>query len=118
MAAIRLIPVKEMAAISVLGCLLIKLLHLYDNTTQSFVMFLALFSTQIFIYSFYAIFVYPFFVSPLRHLPKAKGGLPLFGHGIAMRKNGPGVMAKKWCKTLHQPLSALVVVIKTNECSM
>jgi hypothetical protein len=117
MAAIRLIPVKEMAAISVLGCLLIKLLHLYDNTTQSFVMLLALFTAQICIYSFYAIFVYPFFVSPLRHLPKVKGGLPLFGHGIAMRKNGPGVMAKKWYEHLHRPLQALVVGIMANECS-
>ncbi|KAJ4165879.1 hypothetical protein LMH87_007489 [Akanthomyces muscarius] len=96
MAAIRLIPLKHMAGISLLGCVLIKLLHLFDNATQSVVVFIGLFSAQIAIYSAYAIFVYPYFVSPLRHLPQVKGGLPLLGHGINMRKNGPGVMAKKW----------------------
>ncbi|KAM3459891.1 hypothetical protein MY5147_003368 [Beauveria neobassiana] len=96
MAAIRLIPLKHMAGISLLGCVLIKLLHLLDNTAQSALVFLALFASQITIYSVYAVFVYPFFVSPLRHLPQVKGGLPLIGHGINMRKKGLGVMAKKW----------------------
>jgi hypothetical protein len=71
-------------------------LMVWDNKTQSLLVFFALFATQVSIYSAYAIFVYPYFVSPLRHLPQVKGGLPLLGHGISMRKNGPGVMAKKW----------------------
>lgn len=96
MAAIRLIPLKQMAGVSLLGAMLIRLLHLYDNKTQSLVVFFALLVAQVSIYSAYAMFVYPYFVSPLRHLPQVKGGLPLFGHGISMRKNGPGVMAKKW----------------------
>lgn len=96
MAAIRHIPLKQMAGLAVLGCLVIKLLHLYDNTTQSVALFLALIAAQVGLYSFYAIFIYPFFVSPLRRLPQVKGGWPLLGHGVAMRKNGPGVMAKKW----------------------
>lgn len=96
MAAIRLIPLKQMAGISLLGCVLIKLLHLFDNTTQSLAVFTGLFFGQVAIYSFYAILIYPYFVSPLRHLPQVKGGLPLLGHGIDMRRNGPGVMAKKW----------------------
>lgn len=96
MAAIRLMPLKHMAGISLLGCVLIKLLHLFDNATQSVIVFIGLFSAQIAIYSSYAIFVYPYFVSPLRHLPQVKGGLPLLGHGLNMRRKGPGVMAKEW----------------------
>ncbi|ATY64267.1 cytochrome P450 78A3 [Cordyceps militaris] len=96
MAAISLIPFKHMAGISVLGCVLIKLLHLFDSKTQSAIVFVALFAAQITLYSAYAMFVYPYFVSPLRHLPQVKGGLPLIGHGINMRKKGVGVMAKEW----------------------
>lgn len=105
MAAIRHIPVKHMAGISVLGCVLIKLLHLFDNTAQSAIVFVALFLAQITIYSTYAIFIYPFFVSPLRHLPQVKGGLPFLGHGINMRRKGVGVMAKGWLVTMYRPIT-------------
>lgn len=81
---------------SLVGCLAIKLLHLLETTTQSAVIFFTLFSIQFGIYAFYAIFIYPFFVSPLRHLPQIQGGLPLVGQGIELRRKGPGVMAKQW----------------------
>ncbi|KAF2017471.1 cytochrome P450 [Aaosphaeria arxii CBS 175.79] len=43
------------------------------------------------IYFIYRVFIYPFFLSPLRHLPSPpNGGLPIFGHGFAMLKWPPG----------------------------
>lgn len=102
-AAIRLIPLKYMAAISLIGCALPKLFHLYSATWEVPALFIALFAGQIAVYGFYAIFIYAHFVSPLRHLPQVKGGLPILGHGISLRKTGPGVMAKKWYATINRP---------------
>lgn len=96
-AALRLIPLKYMAAISLVGCALPKLFHLYNESWEAPALFAALFAAQAGLYSFYAIFIYAHFVSPLRHLPQVKGGYPFVGHGISLRKQGPGVMAKKWC---------------------
>ncbi|KAF2130750.1 cytochrome P450 [Dothidotthia symphoricarpi CBS 119687] len=36
------------------------------------------------IYSIYKLIIYPFFLSPLRHLPRARGAKPLLGHGMLM----------------------------------
>ncbi len=96
MAAIRHMPLGYMVGISLLGCALPKLLHLYESSGQPLEIFLALFAAQIALFSFYAILIYPFFLSPLRHLPQVPGGVPIFGHGVALRKYGPGLLAKKW----------------------
>jgi len=47
-------------------------------------------------YVLYTVFVYPFFLSPLRHLPKPKGALPLLGHGLSTFKKPPGEDFLKW----------------------
>lgn len=41
-------------------------------------------------------FVYPHFVSPLRHLPQPKGAHWLIGHSKPVVKQGPGVAARQW----------------------
>ncbi|KAK2608837.1 hypothetical protein QQS21_002550 [Conoideocrella luteorostrata] len=96
MAAIRHIPLKYMAGISLVGFALLKLLHVYESNFQAIAILIGLFVGQITLFSAYAVFIYPHFVSPLRHLPQVPGGLPLVGHGIELRKYGPGLMAKKW----------------------
>jgi cytochrome P450 len=50
------------------------------------------------ILSFYKLFLHPFFLSPLRNLPQAKGFKPLLGHGWVMAQRplgGPHLQAMK-----------------------
>ncbi|UNI16538.1 hypothetical protein JDV02_002965 [Purpureocillium takamizusanense] len=96
MTAIRHMPLGYMAGISLLGCALPKLFHLYESHGQPLEIFFALFAAQIAVFSFYAILIYPHYVSPLRHLPQVPGGVPIFGQGVSLRKYGPGLLAKKW----------------------
>jgi len=44
----------------------------------------------------YRIFIYPFFVSPLRHLPGPNGGLPFLGNGLVLFSKPPGQDFLKW----------------------
>ncbi|KAL3961010.1 hypothetical protein ACCO45_006127 [Purpureocillium lilacinum] len=71
MAAIRHMPLGYMVGISLLGCALPKLLHLYESSGQPLEIFLALFAAQIALFSFYAILIYPFF--PVATTPSAAG---------------------------------------------
>lgn len=96
MTGLRHIPLKYMVGISLIGCAVPKLLHLYKYNGQALQVFFALYFGQIGVFLFYAVLIYPFFLSPLRNLPRVKGGLPLVGHGIELRKYGPGLLAKKW----------------------
>jgi hypothetical protein len=96
MTGLRHIPLKYMIGTSLVGCAVPKVLHLYEHNGQALQVFFALYFAQIALFLLYAVFIYPFLLSPLRHLPSVKGGLPLLGHGIELRKYGPGLMAKKW----------------------
>lgn len=97
MTGFRHLPVKYMLGASLLGSILHKLLPVFESITHSPQrIFFALFAGQITLFSIYAVLIYPFFLSPLRKLPAVKGGIPFFGHGIQMRKHGPGLLAKKW----------------------
>lgn len=42
------------------------------------------------IWVIYKVFIYPFFLSPLRHLPHARGAKPLIGHDMAMFERPAG----------------------------
>jgi hypothetical protein len=49
------------------------------------------------LWAFYTVFVYPFFLSPLRHLPSPKSGsIPLLGHGLSQFKRPPATDFLKW----------------------
>ncbi|KAF2402949.1 putative P450 monooxygenase [Trichodelitschia bisporula] len=48
------------------------------------------------LYTLWTVFIYPFFVSPLRHLPQPKGSIPLVGHGYAMFRKPPAKDFLKW----------------------
>lgn len=45
---------------------------------------------NVFLRGIYKLFVYPFFINPLRHLPQAKGFKPLIGHGMIMFQRPAG----------------------------
>lgn len=47
-------------------------------------LFLIILFLNVLVLFFYRIVVYPFFLSPLRHLPEAQGFIPLLGHAILM----------------------------------
>ncbi|KAF1817023.1 cytochrome P450 [Eremomyces bilateralis CBS 781.70] len=44
----------------------------------------------------YLIFIYPFYISPLRHLPSPGNGIPIIGLGAAMFKRPPGQDFLNW----------------------
>lgn len=110
MTALRLIPLRNMAVVALLGCALPKLLHIelpsitgpLSGITISlpfalyFLLWWAIFLAQAGAFTFYSVFIYPFFLSPFRHLPTPKGGLPILGHGNLLRTQGPGPLAKEW----------------------
>jgi hypothetical protein len=55
--------------------------------TSFLVVFLFLNSS---IFTLYKLLLYPFVLSPLRHLPQARGFIPLVGHGYVMFQRPPG----------------------------
>ncbi|RMZ91535.1 hypothetical protein DV736_g1257, partial [Chaetothyriales sp. CBS 134916] len=57
-----------------------------------------LFFAQWLIYSIYAWFIYPFYISPLRHLPTVRGGNFLFGQFFVMIREPSGIPMRRWVK--------------------
>ncbi|KAE9965751.1 hypothetical protein EG328_009412 [Venturia inaequalis] len=53
------------------------------------------------LYAIYRIFLYPFLLSPLRHLPSPGAGLPLLGHGLALFSKPPAKDLLKWVKEIQ-----------------
>ncbi|KAJ4144385.1 hypothetical protein LMH87_003269 [Akanthomyces muscarius] len=102
MASLRKIPLRFIFLNALLDCALIKIFHLRPNigSLSPFLVYVGIFQllwiTQLVLFCLYAICIYPFYVSPLRHLYSPKGGKPLIGFGRELRKNGPGPMAREW----------------------
>lgn len=63
--------------------------NLLSNSTLKFVIFVSLL-VNFGAYSFYQLIIYPFFLSPFRHLPKPKGGWPIVGHGFNLFERPAG----------------------------
>ncbi|KAK2590019.1 hypothetical protein QQS21_012297 [Conoideocrella luteorostrata] len=63
-------------------------------------MFAIIYGALLGAWSFYTIFIYPFFVSPYRHLPQPPGGDWLFGHTRRAIGDGLGTTARKWMETI------------------
>lgn len=49
--------------------------------------------------AFYKLIIYPFFLSPVRHLPQPKGFIPLLGHGLSLFQRPPGEPHLRMMKT-------------------
>ncbi|OAA73378.1 cytochrome P450 78A3 [Cordyceps fumosorosea ARSEF 2679] len=58
--------------------------------------FAALWAAQFLAYGFYCMFIYPFFLSPLRHLPTASGWQLGLGHSVQAINKGLGPTGRKW----------------------
>lgn len=68
--------------------------HVFPSKTlTSF--FIAFLACNISILLVYRLVVYPFILSPLRHLPQARGFLPIVGHEITMFQRPPGEPNRK-----------------------
>lgn len=53
------------------------------------------------LYTIYAVFIYPTFLSPLRKVPGPSGGKPLIGHALDARFSHPrGDAIRKWMETI------------------
>ncbi|KAK8195298.1 putative P450 monooxygenase [Phyllosticta capitalensis] len=53
------------------------------------------------VWAFYRVAIYPFFFSPLRHLPQPKeGAYPIVNHGLVVMKKPPGAEFLKWMKKI------------------
>ena len=60
-----------------------------------------LFAINVALFGVWRIFVYPFFFSPLRHIPGPRGGGPLNGHALQARFSKPrGEALKEWADTI------------------
>ena len=70
------------------------------SLTRLFLSFLAF---NYCIYGFYRLILYPFFLSPLRHVPTVGGFKPFFGHGLTMFKRPPGQAHLNMLKELPGP---------------
>jgi cytochrome P450 len=44
----------------------------------------------------YNVFIWPFLLTPLRHLPQPSGSLPLLGNGLSLFKKPPGIDFARW----------------------
>jgi cytochrome P450 len=61
------------------------------------------------IFSTYTLVVYPFFLSPLRHLPNARGAKPIVGHTLGLFERPPGATHLRLMK--ETPNDGLVRVL-------
>lgn len=102
MSSIRHLPLGYMVGASCVGALLPRLLGL-PRAPAATPLFAGLLALQVAVFAVYAILIYPFYLSPLRHLPSPEGATPFIGHGREMRRYGPGLMARKWCVGPHPP---------------
>ncbi|TWU77868.1 hypothetical protein ED733_004054 [Metarhizium rileyi] len=97
-------PGYEITGFSLLGCALL----LYGQALRSRLAlagsFVGLWLACAAVFSAWAVLIYPHYVSPLRHLPTAKGGHWLFGHG-RLFEVGAKEPTREWINTVpHQGL--------------
>lgn len=63
----------------------------------AFSTFLTILCPSIFLgWAVWTTFIYPFYISPLRHLPMPKGNHWLWGHGIKLLREPQGNPSKQW----------------------
>ena len=60
----------------------------------------AVFALQCTVWAIYSIFIYPFYTSPLRHLPTVKGGSRWAGHWPTMLKEPSGIPPRRWANEI------------------
>jgi hypothetical protein len=57
--------------------------------------------TELVLLTIYKAYIYPNFLSPLRHLPQPQGTLPLIGHDVALFQQPPAQDFSRWMRELE-----------------
>ncbi|KIX03780.1 uncharacterized protein Z518_07333 [Rhinocladiella mackenziei CBS 650.93] len=80
--------------------LLVRVFPEYSIQRSHFLTLFVLFILHGAVYGIYNVFIYPFFVSPLRHLPAVPGGTFFFGQYYALVKEPSGVPTRRWANEI------------------
>lgn len=97
-----MLTIRQIAAVSAIGCALFRALRAkipqdsFLHNTSYLLFFSVVFSSLFLIKFIYHVFIYPTFLSPLRHLPSPKEEKYLRGHLGEIHKYGFAHMARKW----------------------
>lgn len=62
---------------------------------------LATFFFELVVLIIWKVFLYPYYFSPLRHLPMPRGGHWLWGHGMKLQNESQGNPSKEWYVVLR-----------------
>lgn len=62
--------------------------------------FWAYFALQWMISTFYGVFIYPWYTSPLRNVPTAPGGNRIYGHWRTLLKEPSGIPQRRWANEI------------------
>ncbi|KIW62872.1 hypothetical protein PV04_09764 [Phialophora macrospora] len=60
----------------------------------------AVFALQWLACALYSILIYPYYTSPLRHIPTAEGGSRIFGHWPTLLREPSGIPQRRWVKEI------------------
>ncbi|TVY92874.1 Cytochrome P450 monooxygenase [Lachnellula willkommii] len=92
-----LLKCAVVSVVEVYACTTLNLQQVQGYHPLSLVLLLLL--TQYLALKLSNIFIYPFRLSPLRHIPGPKGDNPLLGSALEQLRAGPGVLELSWCRT-------------------
>lgn len=88
-------PWLSMTAAAAVGSVVLNQFDLVSSNAIA-KLFGGLFATEVALYSMYKVLIYPFYVSPLRHLPIPPNRHWLFGHGLVILREKNSDPAKRW----------------------
>lgn len=92
-------PWLPIAVTSAAGSLMLTVFAEVEATRQKTVglqLFSLLFAVETFLWGVYCVLIYPFYVSPLRHLPMPPGRHWLWGHGLIILREPTAAPAMRW----------------------
>jgi hypothetical protein len=89
------LPSYSITGASLLGCVVVAFAQGVRSRTRLAEVFAALWLGLAVLHCAWAVLIYPHHVSPLRHLPTAKGSHWLFGHG-KLFATGQDEPTRKW----------------------
>ncbi|WPH01325.1 Cytochrome P450 monooxygenase [Acrodontium crateriforme] len=93
-------PLLLVAATTLEAFVAVTFLARYVPDHGLLILFTTLLAVNVALLAVYNVFIYPFFVSPLRHLPTPKGALPVLGHGLTMFSRPAGKEFSRWMATI------------------
>ncbi|KAH8810771.1 cytochrome P450 [Xylogone sp. PMI_703] len=95
-------PVKLIAAVAIAGAVA------RFGPIHGIGSFIAILSIEFLLNLVYAVYLYPYFLSPLRKLPGPKRGHFLFGYGLEELGQSSSLLVKKWEESLSSSGSSFI----------